>query len=78
MRQLQLFNLSVAGVVKRFYLMMAVVTIAGFLGQFTIASILGFLVAVSFILGVSITPPEAKEARRAELKPEKEEKRIAA
>ena len=53
MRKMRLFDLSIAGVVERFYLMMAIVVLFGFLGKFTLATIFGFAIATSFILGVS-------------------------
>lgn len=48
------FDLSVSGVVGRFYLMMALATIFGFLNQWTLAAVLAFTVAISFIVGISV------------------------
>jgi hypothetical protein len=53
MKRIQLFNLKVANFVKRFYLMMALVIISGAFGQFILAGILGFSVAISAVLGMS-------------------------
>lgn len=79
MRQLQLFNLSVKGVVLRFYLMMAVVAIAGFFSQFTLAAILGFTLAVSSILGVGVKKPQRKAvAKSVKFTTIKKEKKVAA
>ncbi|MBK7476872.1 MAG: hypothetical protein IPN74_16045 [Haliscomenobacter sp.] len=53
MRKIKIFDLNLADLILRFYLMMAVVVVAGFFGQFTIAAILGNILAISFILAVS-------------------------
>lgn len=65
MLKFKMFDLSIGGATERFYLMMAGTVILGFLGQFTVATFWGFILAVSFILGVSIKP----EKRMAVEKP---------
>ena len=54
MLQFKAFELSIAGTVWRFYLMMAVTIILGFLNQWILATILAFTIAVSFIVGISV------------------------
>jgi hypothetical protein len=54
MIKLKAFDLSVSGVVWRFYLMMALAAIFGFLHQWALAAILAFIVAISFIVGISV------------------------
>ncbi|GJM36403.1 MAG: hypothetical protein DHS20C18_54040 [Saprospiraceae bacterium] len=51
MLQFKIFKLNISGVVMRFYLMMAVTLILGLLNQWALAAILGFTIAISFILG---------------------------
>ncbi|MEZ4994753.1 MAG: hypothetical protein R2824_30325 [Saprospiraceae bacterium] len=76
---MKLFDLSVKGVVLRFYLMMAVVALGGFFGQFVLATILGMTVAVSFILGIRIEPaPTKRVARSSTLTPHEKDQRMAA
>ncbi len=60
MIRLKAFDLSVSGVVWRFYLMMAFAVVFGALNQWILAAILAFTTAISFIVGVSvhITEPE--------------------
>lgn len=60
MKNIKMMNLSVKGVVWRFYLMMAGTIILGFLGQFFIAAVWAFILSVSFILGVSYKKEEAE------------------
>lgn len=50
MRKMKVFDLNLAEVVGRFYLMMVGTLILGFWGQMTVAAIFAFLVAISFIL----------------------------
>lgn len=76
MKKIQLFDLTVAGFVKRFYLMMAVVAISGVLGQFALATVLGFTVAVSFILGVSFHSGVPKAMIKEEARPVPLERKI--
>ncbi|MBK8501123.1 MAG: hypothetical protein IPL46_02370 [Saprospiraceae bacterium] len=54
MLKLKAFDLSISGIVYRFYLMMALAAIFGFLSQWTLAAALAFTVAVSFIIGLSV------------------------
>ena len=65
MKKIRLFDLSIKGVVQRFYLMMAAVAGFGFLGQFALAAILGFAIAISFILGVSYTDADRESMAKA-------------
>lgn len=67
MRNIKVLELSVAGTALRFYTMMAVVIILGFLGQFTLAAILGYALAISFILGVSFTKTTKKTATKRKI-----------
>lgn len=60
------FNLSVSGVVGRFYLMMALTTIFGFLQQWTLAAALAFTVAISFIVGISVRSVKAEKLAGSE------------
>lgn len=79
MKRIKLFNLSLKQVFFRFYLMMAVVIGFGFLNQFTIAAILGYIAAIGFILGVSFEKPDARAVSMKEklATPEKRHKKIA-
>ena len=54
MIKLKVFDLSISGVVWRFYLMMALTAVFGFFSQWALAAILAFTVAISFIVGVSV------------------------
>lgn len=69
MKKIQLFDLTVAGLVKRFYLMMAVVIISGVFGQFIVAAVLGYAVAISFILGISFHSDVPKAMIKEEGRP---------
>ena len=53
MRKIRLFDLSVLEVVERYYLMVGAVVGSALFGQFTLATVFGFSIAVSAILGVS-------------------------
>ena len=64
MRKIKLFGLSIEGVALRFYAMMTAIIALGFLNQFTLATILGFTLAASFILGISYTKPASKKETR--------------
>jgi hypothetical protein len=79
MRRITIFNLSFKQVFFRFYLMMAVVIGFGFLNQFTIAAILGYIAAIGFILGVGFEKPDARAASMKEkiVTPEKRHRKIA-
>lgn len=66
MRKVRLFDLNGPETVLRFYLMMAVIVIFGSLNQFNIAAILGFALAISFILGVSFRKTTRKAVARKE------------
>lgn len=52
MKKMKVFQLNIANLMLRFYLMMALVLIFGMFRQFEVAAILGFAVAISAILGV--------------------------
>ncbi len=54
MLQLRAFDLSISGVVWRFYLMMAVAVIFGSMSQWVLAASLAFIVAISFIVGLRV------------------------
>jgi hypothetical protein len=54
----QFLNLSIAGVIVRFYLMMAVVIIAGFSGLWWIA-FLAFPIFISIMLGITFKRAQA-------------------
>ena len=49
-----MFELSIGGALLRFYLMVAVVVVLGVFNQFALAAVLGFALAGSFILGISV------------------------
>ena len=68
MKNIKMMDLTVKGVVWRFYLMMAGTIILGFLGQFFIAAIWGFAISVSFILGVSFKTKQETEMEEKEEK----------
>ncbi|NND33076.1 MAG: hypothetical protein HKN76_10835 [Saprospiraceae bacterium] len=53
MRKLRILDLSITGMVERFYLMMVFAIVLSLLGQFILAATLAYTLAVSFILGVS-------------------------
>lgn len=80
MRHLKVFDLNLAEFVSRFYFMMAVVIITGFLGSFTLAAIIGMLVAITWILGTSFRKelPRQKANRLLDTKPGTAEARKAA
>jgi hypothetical protein len=63
MRKISVFNLSVKDVAIRFYLMIGVVVAFGFLGQFTLAAVLGYVVGLSFILGARFDKTEEVVAK---------------
>ncbi len=56
----KVFDLSISSLVLRFYFMMAVIVTLGFLNQWILATVLGFLVGISFTVGISVhlTKPE--------------------
>ena len=65
MKNLGLLNLSIGGVVLRFYLMMALVLAVAFTGQFTIAAIVAVVFAAGCILAISFkSGNKAKENTR--------------
>ena len=51
--KIRVFHSKIYNTIFRFYLMVGVVAILGFLHQFTLAAIFGFIIAISAILGVS-------------------------
>jgi hypothetical protein len=79
MKRIKIFNLSFKQVFFRFYLMMGVVIGFGFLNQFTIAAILGYIAAIGFILGVSFEKPATRAIDMKEkiATPEKRHRKIA-
>ncbi|MEZ4934302.1 MAG: hypothetical protein R2788_19525 [Saprospiraceae bacterium] len=78
MKNIKIFDLNIGKTVVRFYLMMAVVIIFGFLGQFTLAAILGYILGISFILGVRVGAKDEKATAKRihKLDFEKREKAI--
>lgn len=52
MKKVKYVDLSVEGIVERFYLMMIGAIILGFLNHFILATIWGFALTVSCILGI--------------------------
>lgn len=50
----KVFDLSISSLVLRFYFMMAVIVTLGFLNQWILATVLGFLVGISFTVGISV------------------------
>ena len=66
MFEIKLVNLSIAGVVIRFYVAMAVALVLGFMGQFVLMAFLAGPIAASAIVGMSIRfklPQRATEAK---------------
>lgn len=57
---MKVLNVSLATVVLRFYLAMAAVIVLGFLGQFILAAVMGFVLATTCILGLSFYEPARK------------------
>jgi len=55
------FNLSIGTVVARFYLMMAVILVAGFIGQWWLTA-LALPIFLSIMLGISIGNENEKSA----------------
>ena len=54
MIKLKMYVLSISSVLKRFYLMMAIVIIFGYLNQWILAAVLAMIVAFSAMAGVSV------------------------
>jgi hypothetical protein len=78
MRTLKVFDLNMEEMVERFYVMMATVIVFIMLDQHIMAALLGNILAVSFILGVSFRKPVRKvEARVHRIEGEKVEKEAA-
>ena len=55
MKNIKFFDLTVGGTVLRFFAMMAVVIIVGFTGHFILAALIGFVIAITSILGMHIS-----------------------
>jgi len=67
-----MMNLSMEGIAWRFYLMMAGVVILVLFNQYLLATIWGFALAVSFILGISFKSRRpATIAKEEKIKEEK-------
>ncbi len=66
--KIRVFHSKIYNTIFRFYLMMAIVAIFGFLHQFTLAAIFGFTIAISAILGVSFERSEKAVASASERK----------
>lgn len=78
MRTLKVFDLNMEEMVERFYVMMAAVIIFSMVGQRVIAALLGIILAISFILGVSFRKPVRKaQARVQRIEGKKVEKEAA-
>lgn len=60
------FDLSIAGTLERFYLMMVGAIVLGFMNQFVLAALWSFPIAISFILGMSIKTEKAEKAQTTE------------
>lgn len=56
MLKIRPFQLKIHHFVLRFYLMMAIVLIGGFMGQLIAGTVIGFAVGISFIMGLSASP----------------------
>lgn len=63
MKKINLFELSITALIYRFYLMMAVVIALVALQFYTLATVLGFTIAVSCILGIGFENTSAKTVR---------------
>lgn len=61
MLQFKAYDLSVSSVVWRYYLMMAIIVGLGFLNLWALAVILALIVAVSFIVGISVNIVKPKK-----------------
>jgi len=68
------FELSIGGVILRFYLMMAIVVVAGFIGQWWLA-ILALPVLLSTMSGIRFSFKAKKEAKIKTLTEYKNEER---
>lgn len=68
MKKVSVFQLSIKNLVLRFYLMIALVTVFGMIGQWEIAAVLGFVTGVSAILGAAYEPERRAEAERPMLR----------
>ena len=68
MKKVRVFQVSIKNLVLRFYLMIALVTLFGMIGQWEIAAIVGFVTGVSAILGVGYEPEHRAEAQRPMLR----------
>lgn len=62
MKNISTFSLNMKNMASRFYLMMGAVIILGFLGQFTMAAIMGYVLAISFILGIGLKKTNSEVA----------------
>jgi len=68
--KMQAFESNFENVVKRFFLMMAVVLIGGFSGQWWLA-VLALPIFLSAILSVSFFPQKEKEGKEVRMKSER-------
>ena len=67
MIKVDMFSLSIGGVVIRFFLMMAVIIAGVFTGMYWL-TILGLPIFLSALMGVSLTTPAAAEAKTSQIK----------
>lgn len=63
MLNIKLSSLSIAGVVMRFYLMMAVAFILGFAGQWILMTFVAGVIGASAIMGMSFTTGDTQNAK---------------
>jgi hypothetical protein len=66
MRTLRVFDLNMGSLIFRYYLMMGVVAVLGFLGLWTLAAVAGYALAISCILGASFGEATEETAAKAE------------
>lgn len=71
------YEIDFAKVLIRFYLMMAVIILAGFTGQWWLASV-GFLIFMSTMLGVAFKKSKQKEGAKMASMTRQQELRKAA
>ncbi len=72
MMKLEVLNLNLGKVIMRFYLMMAVVLLAGYTGVWALG-LLALPIFLSAILGLRFTVPKGNEAKQITLSRKKEQ-----
>jgi len=68
MFRIKVFDLKISSTIFRFYLMVAVVAFFVFIHQIALATILGFTIGLSSILGVSFKWAKKEEVEKVERK----------